>query len=182
VQLSCTKEELAWMSGKPVCVTVLTRVPHPFGFWFIKGCGFRVSFMQGRTNIDSPHRPLRSAMTHIFLLLLVSQRSNPFSIVHLRRLISFERYHYNNSLDSKTIRAIMCYGLVVVRAGHLPLRSQDPPDCLHNSYLNPQKRHFLAHLFSISCALFCSRPFCNSFAIIFFRTLCKKHRGWVHPT
>jgi hypothetical protein len=47
-------------------------------------------------------------MPHIFLLLPVAKRSNPFSIVHLRRLISFEQYHYNNSLDSKTNPRYKC--------------------------------------------------------------------------
>jgi hypothetical protein len=75
----------------------------------------------------------------------------------------------------------MAHGLAVLRVGQLPLRSPDPSDCLHSSYPKPQKQHFLSPLFSISCALFCSRPFCNSFAISSFRTLCAKHRGWVYP-
>jgi hypothetical protein len=76
----------------------------------------------------------------------------------------------------------MRYGLAVLRAGQSPLRLPDPPDCLHSSYSQPRKKHFLFPLFSISYALFCRSVFDNSFTIIFFRTLCKKHRGWVYPS
>jgi hypothetical protein len=85
-------------------------------------------------------------------------------------------------LTVKTIHTSIWYGLAVLRAGQSPLRSPDRPDCLHSSYSQPRKRHFLSPLFSISCALFCRSVFDNSFTIILFRTLCKKHRGWVYPS
>jgi hypothetical protein len=84
-------------------------------------------------------------------------------------------------LTVKIFCAMMLYGLAVLRAGHSPLRAPDPPDCLHSSYSQPRKRHFLSPLFSISYALFCTKLFYNPFAINSFRTLCTKHPGWVHP-
>jgi hypothetical protein len=76
---------------------------------------------------------------------------------------------------------MICYGLAVLRAGQSPLRTPDPPSCLQSSYPKLAKRHFLFPLFSISCALFCSKLFYNSFAISSFRTLCRKHRGGYTP-
>ena len=67
-------------------------------FLFLNNC------RETRTYSREGARPFRVLKgSAIPPLLPVAQRSNPFSILHLRRLMSFERYHYNNSLDSKAI-------------------------------------------------------------------------------
>ena len=139
--------------------------------------------MQGLTKIDpQPFRPARTINTQVIPLLLpVAQRGNP-SCPFICRVSS----HSNTTITTipltvKPIRTIMCYGLVVVRAGQSPLRFPDPPDCLQTSYLQPRKPRFSPPFFSISCALFCRSVFDNSFTIKLFRTLGQKHRAWVHP-
>jgi hypothetical protein len=52
-------------------------VPHPFGIWFIKGCGFRVSFALNLNLEALTDRRLRAPKVRLLFLFPLHSNNSP---------------------------------------------------------------------------------------------------------